>query len=384
MNLTVSKRLCATVLTFALASATGWAQDAPSVTIQLPNTTQGPFWPPSEILNKDGNFILVGQVMTQISPGTFLPVPNQAVLVSKDTVPPLDKNGVEDPSNWFGAAYKVVRPLDLSPASADLDTILYSDSFGPVVGPHGRAPRIPRAGDSRYNLNGDYEACPEVFPSESQKTTYTRPSYPLHMVPVWGFQGDGVLYDVDTGEPHDAHAATGPGCPFDGCPGEDNVDSRRTQPITLGDWLKAQGTVKITATHFDAVRNGYTHARFEFKLRNMLPNALYSVWAVRPRVIPTPDRERRPVGPLGVPNVFVTDADGNTDGVIEVPNPFPEQDTDDRGMRIIALSMVYHSDQQTWGACFDRFGPGISAHAVFSTLANGSTSLVDFNTIEPQ
>lgn len=358
------------------ASNENQSQGGPSVTIELPVVTQGPFWPPSELVDKDGNFIVVGNIMTGIAPGIFVPVPNQAVLVSKETVPPLDANGVEDPDNWFGAAYKVIRPLDLRPGSPDLEIVLYSNSFGPVAGPHGKAPRIPRAGESTYNLNGDLEVCKEVFPADSQRFNYTRPSFPLHKVPVLGFQGDQVAYDVNTGQPFDPQTATN--CPFPNCPGEDPVDERREDPITLGEWLKAKGEVKITLTRFNQQLNAYTHARFDFELKNMLPNSLYTIWAIRLRTLPA--LGRRDIDPLSVPNVIVTDANGKGEGSFEVRNPFPDPATDIRGRRIIGLSIVYHSDHQTWGACFDRFGPGVGAHAVFSTLGNGTVNMTDFIT----
>jgi hypothetical protein len=352
-------------------------QAAPSVTIDLPIATQGPIWPPSAIVDKDGNFVVIGIVLKQFGPSTIIPAPNQAVLVSKETVPPL-KNGVEDPSNWFGAPYKVIRSLDLSPGSPDLDMVMYSSSYGPVG--NSKSPRIPQVGESTYNLNGNYVVCPELFPSTTQRSNWTRPSYPLHQVPVWGFQGDQVQYDPNDGTARPAHAATGPGCPFDGCPGEDNVDSRRTDPITLGEWIKARGTVRITLAGFSPEVNAYTAARFEFKLRNLLPRSLYTIGAVRPRTIPNAQRDRKPIGPLTVPNVLVTDSDGNVDATFEVPNPFPDPDNDPSGLRIIALSVVFHSDHQNWGACFDVFGSGVSAHAVFNTLVNGTADITPFIT----
>src|SRR5690349_3038110 len=99
------------VLLFCGAVAPGAAlfgDDAPSVTIDLPNATQGPVWPPSAMVDKDGNFVVIGLVLKQFGPSTVVPAPNQAVIVSKETTPPL-KDGVEDPSNWFGAPYKVIR-----------------------------------------------------------------------------------------------------------------------------------------------------------------------------------------------------------------------------------------------------------------------------------
>ncbi|HKD80600.1 MAG TPA: hypothetical protein VKH81_12960 [Candidatus Angelobacter sp.] len=352
----------------------------PSITLRLPNSTQGPFWPPSEVTNKDGDFIVVGQVLSFVSPGVSVPVPNQAVIVSKDTIPALDKNGVEDPTNWFGAAYTVVRKLDLTPGSKDLDTILYTNSFGPVDGPHGAAPRIPKAGDSKFNLNGDLTVCSDLFPASSQRTTFTLPRFQLQDFPVNGFQGDNVAYNPDTGDTFDPMTATGCGKP--NCPGEDAVDHRRTKPVTLGEWLKANGTVKITPTRFDKTLNAFTAARFEFEIHDMLPNGLYTIWAVRLRTLPA--LGQRAINPLAIPNVITTDERGNGRGSFEIPNPFPDPATDTRGLRIIGISMVFHSSEQTWGACFNKAGPGVGVHVVFSTLADGTTDITKFITKEPR
>jgi hypothetical protein len=100
----------------------------------------------------------------------------------------------------------------------------------------------------------------------------------------------------------------------------------------------------------------------------MLPNAVYTVWVVRGRVLPFPGRNPRVINPIATPNVLVTDAQGRATAQFEVGNPFPDSATDSRGMRIIALSMVYHSDKQNWGACFARFGAGVDVHVVFNTM----------------
>ena len=128
--------------------------------IKLTNSTQGPLWPPSEVLDKDGNFVLVGNVIKEVAPGQNS-LEWDAVIVSKDTVPPLDSSGREDYSNPLGAPYKIVRSLDLRKGSEDLDMELYSVSFGPYMGDFGGGPRMPKLGESKYNLNGAETSCPE-------------------------------------------------------------------------------------------------------------------------------------------------------------------------------------------------------------------------------
>jgi hypothetical protein len=345
-----------------------WSHARNWMVVDLPVATQGPLWPPAEVTDENGNFLVVGTLLKEVRPGVVEMVPRQAALVSKETVPPLDANGVEDPDNWFGAPHKVIRPLNLRRGSPDLDLVLYSNSFGPAVG-SGGAPRIPRIGESTYNLNKDLIICQDSFPTITQSTNYFRPSYPLHKVPVIGFQGDGVAYDPDTHEPYDPKSASNrPSCAATGCSGEDVVDTRRTKPITLGDWLRSDGEVRIQLTRPNR-RGQYTHAKFRFELRDMLPNAVYTVWAVRERTIPVPGSwKRRDIDPLATPNILATDNHGRASAEWEVPNPFPAKATDTNKMRIIGLSVVMHSDYQPWGACFSRFGPGVDVHVVFNTL----------------
>ncbi len=359
------------------------------VVIDLPVSTQGPLWPPSETVNEDGDFVLVGNALTEVAPGVIAMVPEQALLVSKETIPPLDENGVEDPDNWFGAAYKIIRPLNLSEGSEDLNTVLYANSFGPAVG-SGNSPRIPALGDSTYNLNGDFAVCKDTFPTMVQDTNYFRSYYPLHQAPIAGFQGDGVAYDATTGQPYDPMTASDdPACAGTGCNGEDAVDQRSTKPITLGDWLKAKGKVTINLTKPNS-EGQHTHAKFKFKLRNMLPNSVYTVWVVRGRQIPIPGVwNRRDIDPMAMPNIIVTDEKGNASEEFEMANPFPDPASDFQRMRVFGLSIVYHSDFQTWGGCFARLGPGVDVHAVFNTLNSeppvpgGLPSLTDLITVSP-
>lgn len=348
--------------------------------LTLTNSTQGPLWPPSEFTDKNGDFVLIGNVIKEIEPN-LNGLEWDAVLVSKDTVPPLNGAGVEDFSNPLGSTYKIVRELDLSHGSPDLDMDLYSLSFGPYTGSFGGGPRIPKAGETDYNLNGAEPSCPELFPaSEFQATTYTRDSYPIAEVPVMGFQGDNIAYNAATGEKEDPFYASGPGCGA-GCSGENPVDSRDTTPYTLGEHLKARGLLRVRLTGWDETQQAYTSARFHFRFRNLRPKAVYSIWAIRTVVVLPPPLIRRP-SPLGIPNVFVSDKHGQASISFEVENPFPDPATDERGLRLIGLAVDLHSDETIWGACPDRIGPGITIHNVFNDVFDG-TPVADFVT-EPR
>jgi hypothetical protein len=125
---------------------------------------------------------------------------------------------------------------------------------------------------------------------------------------------------------------------------------------------------------------------FDVKLKNMLPNSIYTVWTLRTRRIPgNPgfDSLRQPDS-LAEPNVITTDAKGKGRQVFKVTHPFPDPLTDTTGRRIIGLTMTYHSDHQSWGACVSRLGVGVDHHIVFNTIAEGSFNMAPFHTVAPR
>jgi len=219
-------------------------QEAPHLTVNLVNTTQGTFWPPATLSDADGNYVLIGSSLEQREGDDAVRLyPFQAVIVSRNTVPPLDDEGREDFSNPFAAPYSIVRALDLSPGSPDLDMPLYTQSFGPYQGDFGGGGRSPKLGDSTYNLNalggpGWEEPCPELFPADSQRFTYMIEGKPLNANIIPGFKGDNIAFDVNTGESFVPTNRNGSECPPEGCVGEDPLDTRREAPITLGEYLK--------------------------------------------------------------------------------------------------------------------------------------------------
>ena len=339
---------------------------APSQTFRFKPGTQGPLWPPSIAQNADGDYLVVGLILTAVAPGVVVPIPG-AALVSKDTVPPLNAQGIEDFSNPFGAPYRVIRPLDLSPGSPDLSIVLYASSFGPFTGNFGGGPRMPKLGDSLYNLNmggpGE-EPCREQLPAASQ-TSYTRERVPLHRVQVYGFRGDQVVYDPDTGQALPRH--------------EEQLDAFRREPITLGAYLGGTREATITLTRWNEEVGAYTAARFDFRFRGLVPNAVHHVSLLRSNIFnPRPIRGN-PTS-VTVSNAFVTDDKGNASFSRELPNPFPDPATDDKGLRVIGIVGAYHSDFMNKAGCPGRFGSSVDTHANFNTFAEGITQLTDFIT----
>lgn len=346
--------------------------------LSLTSSTQGPFWPPSEFMDENGDFVLVGNILTRSPDGYVFPRWGAAI-ISKDTVPPLDGNGREDFSNEFAAPYHIIRELDLS--GPDQDIALYSLSFGPSNGDFGGGARIPQQGESLYNLNSGERACPELFPvSDAQANHYTKNSFAINRVPVWGFQGDHIQYAADTGLEEDPFDATGPGC-YEGCSGENAVDSRDTAPYTLGQHLAANGKLSVKLKDWSRHLDAYTAATFTFKFKDLQPNRVYSIWAIRSHAMLPAPQTRRP-DPLGLPNMLIADSRGKAKVSFTVSNPFPLPAHDPNLNRIQGIAVGLNSAMQTWGACADRLGPGITIHGVFNNMFWG-TSLDTVHTVSP-
>lgn len=353
------------------------------MSMDLPITTQGPYWPPSAIMNKNGDFVVVGTLLRTDKNGKVYPDYNAAAIVSKDTTPPLDQQGVEDFSNPFGAPYSIIRELDISKDSSDLDIELYTSSFGPSIGNFGGGPRIPMLGESRYNLNGFHmnkQNCPELFPSKSQQESYTRKSFPLAQSPVLGYQGDNLEYHVDTGSPQTANSKNGQDCPVNGCIGEDEIHSRNIEPITLGDWLKAKVKLSIELEDWDDDQNAYTAARFTINAKNLLPHSIYTLVSLRQSFVRPSPLLKLPT-PATLTSHILTDNKGKGTLSFKLQNPFPAQESDDQGVRVIGLGLAYKSDFATYGGCSLRFGAGVDIHAVAVSTANGNFDFTNFVTV---
>ncbi|MEM6456104.1 MAG: hypothetical protein AAF772_13495 [Acidobacteriota bacterium] len=356
--------------------------EGPVALVRVINTTQGPLWPPANAADENGDFILAnGVVLRQAPDGQVFPAIG-SVIVSKDTVPPLDSEGREDFRNAFGSHYTIVRELDLSPGSADLDLVIHTQSYGPPEGDFGGGPRVPMEGRSQYNLNSFPLAggfpCPEVFPAASQRFTYTRESYPIHRNPPIGFQGDGVAYDIDTGAEYVPTTAVGPDCPPAGCDGEDELDFFRDEPITLGEWLETKAWVRIELTDWNAQVQAYTAAKFTVLAKDLVPSRVFQIMAVRRNVLVPSPIYKRP-DPVMLPQILVSDADGRGRWSGKAPNPFPDPAEDPGNSRVLGTSLGLRADHMTWAGCTMRFAPGVDSMAAGTTFAHSFENLMPSN-----
>jgi hypothetical protein len=343
----------------------------------LLNATQSSYWPPSDVVDEHGDYVLIGKLLDRVG-GVVSSRATSGVIVSRHTIPPLGSDGMEDFSNPKGAPYRVLRELDLRPGSADFDMVMYANSYGPPKGSFGGTGRIPSDADGPYNLNSFGIVCSDHFPTRSQRDVFRRSRVPLHLVPISSFRGDGVQYDADTGVPFIPRLRSGSECYPDGCLGEDATSHRDASPITLGSWLSARGEVAIQLRDYDEERHAYTRARFVFDLSGLLPNSVYTFWAIRA----SGEHGQLP-DPIALPNMRRSDEYGRLQAALVEENPFPDPRSADGGQRIIAVSVHFHPDFQNWGACLSKLGPGVDTVTVFNTAADGSNELTDFTTLAP-
>jgi hypothetical protein len=255
-----------------------------SRTYALDLTTQGPPYPPSEIMNEDGDFVVLGMLNHASGERSW----GAAIVSATSELPPFGEQ----------APYTIVR--ELAPDGAgDEDMVLYTL---PLPLPCTNYPMV---------------FAPEQRPQAGREV---RPSYPLHRAPI-----------------PDLRPEDGP---------------KVTEPITYGQWLRARGELEVTQS---ADRRS---ADFRMRCEGLIPNSLYTVMSLRAHDL-DPAGPTRP-GPLGVPNVFVTDAKGAAGYDATLPNPFP---TDPGGNRIVNVIVLWMSYQTSYGGAIGWYGLGGDIHA---------------------
>jgi hypothetical protein len=144
-------------------------------------TTQGPLYPPSEICNKEGDFIVIGALNEAASDGSIKHSWGAAIVSQDSPVPE------------FGAAlpYEIVKRLDLNDLGADSEQVLFTLALP-----------LPC---NNYPMLFAPQQCPDAH-------TAVRRRLPLH---------DAIPdFRAEDGRQH-------------------------SQPITLGQWVKASGELRV-------------------------------------------------------------------------------------------------------------------------------------------
>lgn len=262
-----------------------------TTTLELSVTTQGPTYPPSEVMDAEGNFIVIGRINRSGPDGTVLSAWGGAIV------------GADSPVPEFGAnlPYQIKRELATELTPEDAALVLHTL---PLPLPCNNYPMLFAP-----------QQCPDA-------ATMHKPSYPFHEVPI---------------------------------PDLREADGRKLlQPVTLGQWVAARGRLRVALTPDERA------ARFDFSFTGLIPHSLYTVMSLRQHDL-DPAHMSRP-GPLGVPNVFVTDGEGRAEYSATLPDPFPGPDVVD-GNRIINVVVLWMSYQMSHGGAIGYFGLGGDIHA---------------------
>lgn len=273
----------------------------------LSMTTQGPTYPPSEVMNADGDFVVIGRLNRDHDSEDL-----------RSTGAPIDlqrAHGVQSP--WGGA-------------------IVAADSAAPRFGlnvPY----RIIREFDWRELSDEDRNmvlcTLPIPLPCNNYEMTFApeqerfadmrpRRSYAFHETPIPDLRSE------------------------DG--------RRQIKPITLGEWVGAKGTLDVTLTKDERA------ADFGMIFSGLIPDSLYTMMSLRERDF-DPAGPTRP-GPLGIPNVLITDVKGNGRYHARLPNPFPAMSSLNRN-RIVNVVLLWMSYQTSYCGALGLFGLGGDVHA---------------------
>ncbi|WP_255955367.1 hypothetical protein [Streptomyces odontomachi] len=265
----------------------------PTRTYELSLTTQGPTYPPSEVMNEDGDFVVIGRVNRPGPDGSVRSEWGSAIVAPDSELPPHGQN----------APFRIVRDLPDVLSPADQDMVLYTL---PLPLPCNNYPMLFAP-----------EQCPQAHSTQ-------RPSYPFHEVPI---------------------------------PDLREEDGRRvTEPVTLGQWVQAQGWMEVATVH------GGHDAEFRFEFSGLIPDSMYTVMSLRENdLAPAPAGPFRP-GPLGIPNVFFADAAGKGHYRATLPNPFPAPGAPGP-RRIVSVVLLWMSYQQNYGGAIGFHGLGGDIHA---------------------
>ncbi|MEE8587017.1 MAG: hypothetical protein V3T83_19425 [Acidobacteriota bacterium] len=140
-----------------------------------------------------------------------------------------------------------------------------------------------------------------------------------------------------------------------------------TDPITLGDWLLAEGQAVFKCKDGNA-------PTADIKVRNLIPNRLYTFWAIFSNN--PPGSGAVPFG--GAPNVIMTDENG--DGRLYRELNFCPLSVTPEGAQLDYIVVVLHSDQQVYAVrpTLPDAGwpPGLVAHVQMQFALSG-TLLID-------
>jgi hypothetical protein len=124
---------------------------------------------------------------------------------------------------------------------------------------------------------------------------------------------------------------------------QDVAQAEPADPITLGQWKKGRGILKI-------VCQSTKQATLKMAVRNLLPHRMYGIGATMGGVHGLPEDQKRlaPFTIGGVPHVFITDEHGN--GEIERLINFCPLDPPSMERPLLVMNLLFYSRHQNYGA----------------------------------
>lgn len=262
------------------------------ISYELSLTTQGPLYPPSEVMDEDGNFVVIGMLNREADNGMVKTEWGRAIVSPDSPLPPFGER----------APYTIIKDFSTKMSSSLGEKALYTL---PLPLPCANYPML---------------FAPEQYPGSNDEQ---HQSYAFHEAPI-----------PDAQPEH--------GRQLDG-------------PVRLKDWMRAQGSLTVTVTPNKIA------ADFDLDFSGLLPNSLYTVMALRENDL-NPKAPTRP-GPLGIPNVFVTNQNGTACFHARLPNPFPKPGATHTN-RVVNIVVLWMSYQMNHGGAIGRYGLGGDIHAL--------------------
>lgn len=124
---------------------------------------------------------------------------------------------------------------------------------------------------------------------------------------------------------------------------QDVAQAEPSGPITLGQWKKGRGILKI-------VCHSTQSATLKMEVRSLLPNRMYGIGATMggPNAVPDDQKFLVPFTIGGVPHVFVTDEHGN--GGMERDINFCPLEPLSQERPLLVMNLLYYSRHQNYGA----------------------------------
>lgn len=124
---------------------------------------------------------------------------------------------------------------------------------------------------------------------------------------------------------------------------EDVAQAEPNEPVTLGQWKKGRGTLRI-------ICQSETSATLKLSVRSLLPHRMYGIGATLGgfHELPVDQRQLAPFAIGGEPHVFVTDENG--DGYHERQIQFCPLDPNSTDRTVLLINLLFYSRGQNYGA----------------------------------